>query len=578
MIGFFKNLFAKKSAAVPSPQVAPAPMPIPVAVATPPPPPKSPGSSTTALLKPKARIERVLLSLKAITDQFPPELASLIAEPPGPQVMIALPVDGILQQLSQGRVTVTIADLRKVAPPTTFISETAHDEQEVEIPLPELLAKLDPSLLKRKNQRHIEIPQDEADLFVRKPIPEAPGLPVNPAPSPSLKLPTEQLQQPAAPPPPAVPPAPPVIPPPPGIRLSLNEQPPAPPPATPPPPPAPPAPAAAATSFREPAPVPIPSLKLQLKEEGPAPEATAPSTPPAAAPPPPPPSIPLVLKTEPPLPAATPPPSPVSPLPKPPVSSPIPGDTIELPLDQVATQWPEAIREEVAFILATGRIHYPAAELEAALKRGKVTVTWERLRGWITPALTTPSLYTEAVVELPLPVVAPLFMARQSGHTPTRQKATIDESIPAPFARAGSEPPPTPAPETAAPAPATPGALGMDDHIPSQFIDKACALNGVAGSVIALKDGLLVAAKTPPEFQAETIAAFMPQVFSRVEAAAGSMQIGEFQTLMFMAGDRPWQIWKAGNLFFAAVGRPHELLPSAQLKIIAAQLARQTKA
>ena len=545
MIGFLKNLFAKKSAALPSPSVVPASMPIPVAVAVPP-PPKSPGSSTTALLKPKARIERVLLPLKAITDQFPPELVVLIAQAPGPQVMIALPVDGILQQLSGGRVTVTIADLRKVAPPTTFISETTHDAQEVEIPLPELLARLDPSLLKRKPQRQIEIPQDEADLFVRKPIPEAPGLPVNPAPSLSVRLPETATPQPAAPP-------------------------------TPPPQPSPtpPAPVAAAIPFKEPTPAPLPSLKLELKEDAPLPPVPPPpSASPAAAPPPPPP-VPLVLKTEPPRPAAAPVPPPVPPAPG--ISSPpIPGDAIELPLNQVAAQWPEAVREEVASVLDTGTIHYPAAELEAALKRGKVTATWERLRGWITPALTTPSLYADAVVELPLAVVAPLFLARQPGRTPARQEATIDESIPAPFARAGNEPPPPP-PEPSEPAPVSSGAPVMDDRVPSQFVDKACSLNGVAGSVIALRDGLLVAAKTPPEFQAETIAAFMPQVFSRVEAAAGSMQIGEFQTLMFTAGDRPWQIWKAGNLFFAAVGRPHELLPSAQLKIIAAQLARQTK-
>jgi predicted regulator of Ras-like GTPase activity (Roadblock/LC7/MglB family) len=131
------------------------------------------------------------------------------------------------------------------------------------------------------------------------------------------------------------------------------------------------------------------------------------------------------------------------------------------------------------------------------------------------------------------------------------------------------------APEAEAPKP---GALGLDDRIPSELVARACTLNGVAGAVVALADGLLVSATVPPEFKAETIAAFLPQVFSRLEQAAGTMQIGELQTLMFTAGNRPWQIWRAGSLFFAAVGRPNELLPGAQLKIIAAQLARQVKA
>lgn len=545
MIGFFKNLFARKSAAPPPPTPSVATVPIPVATA--PPPPKSPGSSTTVLLKPKGRIERVLLSLKAITDHFPPELAGVIAQAPEPHVMIALPVDGILQQLAHGKVMVTISDLRKVAPPTIFISETTADEHEVEVPLPELLAKLDPSLLKRKNQRNIEVP-DEADIFIRKdaPSPQSASLPVNPAPEPA-----------SAPPPVPMP----------TLKLAASE--PAAAPVAPPPIPA-----------ADPAPAPAPTIKLSLKEEAPAPHPVAPPQTPAPVqpvPPPPPPSIPLTLKTE---------PSP------PPVAKPVPtfatsavplsphqGESIELPLDKVAAQWPEAIREELGDLASTGKILYPVAELEAALKRGKVTASWKQLRSWIIPPLTGPSLYLDAMLELPLPVVAPLFMARKGGQAPApQQKATIDESIPAPFVKADAKAEaPAPAPEPAVP-PTPQGALGLDDRIPSQFIDKACALNGVAGSVIALKDGLLVAAKTPPEFQAETIAAFLPQVFSRVESAAGSMQIGEFQTLMFTAGDRPWQIWKAGNLFFAAVGRPHELLPSAQLKIIAAQLARQTKA
>lgn len=120
-------------------------------------------------------------------------------------------------------------------------------------------------------------------------------------------------------------------------------------------------------------------------------------------------------------------------------------------------------------------------------------------------------------------------------------------------------------------------AVQRDEDLPAVLVNRACALSGVSGAVVALAEGLLVAAKAPPELKPETLAAFLPQVFSRVEQATTPMQIGELQSLMFTAGDRPWQIWKAGSLFFAAMGRPHEVLPSAQLRVLASQLARQSR-
>jgi predicted regulator of Ras-like GTPase activity (Roadblock/LC7/MglB family) len=120
------------------------------------------------------------------------------------------------------------------------------------------------------------------------------------------------------------------------------------------------------------------------------------------------------------------------------------------------------------------------------------------------------------------------------------------------------------------------GAPGLDGSLPAELVERACRLAGVAGAVITLKEGLVVAAKVPPEMNSETLGAFLPQLFSRVEQSTTSMEIGALQSLQFTAGDRPWQIWKAGAVLFAVLGRPNELLPGAQLKIIAAQLARQS--
>lgn len=589
-------------------------------------------------------MERVLLPLKTITDAVPEALQPLIAEVPEPSVMIALPVDRIIAQLPKGRVEVAIGQLRRVAPPTIFIPETDWDEQMVEIPLQELLPKLDPTLLKRRTQRRIDLPLDE-DVFQRRrteneigneeyseeeddfgmtleapteeeltaaaPTPAAPiAVPIAPV---TATAPTSAPIPVAAPAPP--PPSGPSISAPKDLHSLFGSTAPVPPPA-PAAPAVPPTavPATPVSSLRlkpEPpvAPEPLEAPVIKLGEPLAAP--AIPAAPPAAPVPPPIPAVapipepaPISLKLAVEEPPKAPPggggaadaPNPLNPLSLSAKPAPAPrGAVVHLPLHQVAAQWPEVIKEETSALSKETSIEYPLEPLGALLKRGKVTAHWRELRSWIPGLHNASSLYDDALLELPLPIVAPLYMAASGGRQAPQKRAVVDESIPSPFTPAAAAPAPEPIPE-AAPPPPTPapvaqgtaavavavnakpmGALGLDEAIPATLIERACALSGVAGSVIALKDGLLVAARTPEEFTAETIAAFLPQVFSRVESAAGSMQIGEFQTLMFTAGDRPWQIWKAGGLFFAAIGRPNELLPSAQLKIIAGQLARQTQ-
>ena len=227
-------------------------------------------------------------------------------------------------------------------------------------------------------------------------------------------------------------------------------------------------------------------------------------------------------------------------------------------------------------------IEIPCAELGAALKRGLVSFSWRQIRMWLVPPITTDSMYDVAMLNLPVQVVAPLFMAA-ARPSPTGTRLQLDESIPAPFTRQESkpavEPVPTAAPDSAPVEKQAPpsGPSAPDARVPADLVARACCFPGIAGAIVASHDGLLVASKLPPELQAETVAAFVPQVFSRLEQAVAPMQIGELQNVSFTAGERPWQILKAGNLFIGAMGRPNELLPIAQLKMLAAQLARQAK-
>jgi|GEM_PF-1191140 len=682
MFGFIKNLIGERGeTSAPVPESKPEGTAAPAAKRTepsggekaavaesppvPPPVPAHPAAEPAA----RARTERVLLPLKPITDRLPQPLQSLVAQPPGANVEIALPVEELLAKLSQGRVEVTVADLRKVAPVSTFGPDRSHDDETVEIPLKEVIARLDPALLRLRGQRRIELPGEIQSPFVQqghqaRQARQA-GKPGTHEPAASASAGQPSAQMPGSQPPPS------------GeserdereklkksgivqasseiqaLFAGIKKEAPAPvpPPVAPPPSPV----------IPKPKPVPVAPQAKALNLMGAKPQGSSPAPAPAPAKRQPIVDAPAIKLKE------APPAAPGFPGPAKPGAPALPG-VIALPLAKLRDAWPEAIREEVAACPPDARVDFPAAELATALRQGKVSVPWQRLRGMIMPKMAAAgeSLYDEALLELPLPVVAPLFMAATQRHSP-QQRVSVDENLPALFSPAKPAEKPTlkptskpvekqpekpaepaepaekapsqspspaspipvplpaalepaaeakeaetappsaaftatpaanvPVPEQAAPAgpsapvsapaPATPpkpadsgaqpGALGLDDRVPSELVARACTLGGVAGAVVALHDGLLVAAKVPDEFKAETIAAFLPQVFSRLEQAAGTMQIGELQTLMFTAGNRPWQIWRAGSLFFAAVGRPNELLPGAQLKIIAAQLARQVK-
>ena len=297
--------------------------------------------------------------------------------------------------------------------------------------------------------------------------------------------------------------------------------------------------------------------------------------------------------------------------------------------------WPEAVRRELAE-LPDATVGLPKNELEQALKRGKIAFPWKWIRSWITPAPppTAASALDDTLLELPLSVVAPLFLAQRKP-TPPQKKYTITENIPDVFAGRGREPSahvqvaapitpstpampaapviampsaplpmpaqpvsvpparapapaPSPAPVAAPPALATARAVpkeigeifgqpGRKNWTPSEIVQKTSGLNGVAGSLIAMPDGLLVAGHLPPGLNAETIAAFLPQMHSRITQYSKELRFGEANHLTLIVDDVPLKIFKTGGVFFTVLGRSGEPLPEPQLSVVAAQLGPQNK-
>jgi predicted regulator of Ras-like GTPase activity (Roadblock/LC7/MglB family) len=313
--------------------------------------------------------------------------------------------------------------------------------------------------------------------------------------------------------------------------------------------------------------------------------------------------------------------------------------------------------------LLNAKVALPLDKLEGALKAGKIVFTWKQICEWMQPPVNSVSGAQETSVELPLRIIAPLFMAK---HRPkVQKKVSISEmpdlftaqtkvespkpqsvstapapsapiaftapvvpvAAPAPVASAPSisikpvalpvEPKPAPAepkPARAEPKPARaepkltvvpelkmvnpvappaeikmpvapkikPSVLGeilgqpaKQDWTPNEIVKGLAGLPEIAGAFVAMQDGLLVAAQLPPHLTADTVAAFLPQIFGRMNQYTKELKLGGLTSLTFVVENVSWQIIKSGSVYLVALGKSGESLPGPKLNTIAAELGKQ---
>jgi predicted regulator of Ras-like GTPase activity (Roadblock/LC7/MglB family) len=220
-------------------------------------------------------------------------------------------------------------------------------------------------------------------------------------------------------------------------------------------------------------------------------------------------------------------------------------------------------------------------------------------------------------LELPLKVIAPLFLAAQKDSLRPRAKAHVSDEIPDlffGFPQAAAAPAAPAAAPVALPAPKPPEARAQDtkrtqdtnyyvwgekgeptqtddaglrravvpqtDFMsrqahPKDVVVRAVALPGVAGSVVAMQDGLRVASQAPAELNPDTLAAFLPQIYERVSQCTRELRMGALNNVSFTVGNVPWKIFRVNAVYFAVFGRAGEQLPAAQLAQLAAELDRK---
>jgi predicted regulator of Ras-like GTPase activity (Roadblock/LC7/MglB family) len=271
-------------------------------------------------------------------------------------------------------------------------------------------------------------------------------------------------------------------------------------------------------------------------------------------------------------------------------------------LSALAEGWPDSVRKEIIDLkLVEAKVALPAAAIEQALKQGRIAFSWKTLRFWVKPPV--PPVVSEhdgTVLELPLKVVAPVFLLRKHERNKHQQKVAVDEEIPNLFfgfpQPEGAANPPTARPSDTnfyvwddgaemlrgddtdarrTPGPAT--KFVAKYATPNEVVSRAASLDGVSGALIALPDGLMVANKLPPEINADTMAAFLPQIFGKVSQCTKELRMGELNNLNFTVGNVPWKIFRVHSIFFAAFGKLGEPLPTAQLAALASELDHKPK-
>ena len=540
--GLLRGILRHMDAPAAAPALAPRPVAASAPIASVTPMPAAPAPRPPVLVTSTPPNENeIAIPLTPIIAGLPMELRGKIMVVPPPSQAINLPVETVVSQLPFGAVKISFGELRQLAPDFFANSGGALDSKIINLPLNEILPRLNPALLARRTGPKVEVAEDVNGPFGGR--------------GAGIAFTTQPLKAPPAPPAPIPAPEPAAAFAPPPLRMNQ--------PVTPP---------------KPVAPIPFTPPPIQR---------VVPPAPPVQ------PVHPVVPVASPISAAPVPASAPVAPRPEP--AQP----TIFASLWDLAEHWPEELKNEISNT-ALANVSVPLAGnlVEAGLKRGRVTMSWKQLRVLAKPS-SSPSPNDLLELDLPLKVIAPMFFAAQKNLVGKRVKTTVAAEIPNlffGFPQAAPEPPPTVEKKSAdsnffvradlgatskpEENPFLPPPVPQTDFThrhapPRDVVNRAIALPGVVGALVTLPDGLRVASEVPAEFNADTLAAFIPQMFERMNQSAKELRMGALNNVSFTVGNVPWRIIRVNSVYLAAFGRAGESLPAAQLAALAGELDRK---
>jgi predicted regulator of Ras-like GTPase activity (Roadblock/LC7/MglB family) len=121
------------------------------------------------------------------------------------------------------------------------------------------------------------------------------------------------------------------------------------------------------------------------------------------------------------------------------------------------------------------------------------------------------------------------------------------------------------------------GQPGKASWSPGEIVQEVVKLPQIAGAIVALSEGLVVAHRLPEGMKGEVVAAFLPQIFGRLNQYCTEMKLGEIDELLLSSGGAYFQAYHSGQIFFAVLGKQGESLPWHALRLMAEELLQQTK-
>jgi predicted regulator of Ras-like GTPase activity (Roadblock/LC7/MglB family) len=567
MLQFFKNLF-RKPAVLPTARI-----------------PRISASQQQQAFMSLPQVEIASLSLRAIIERFPADLKKGVVTIPDAEVMVALPVPTIVKQLPSGSVKMSLASVYRQAPAGTFSETRVEDKRMVEVPLGEIFKRVRPDLLRRRgDQRQNELAEDGIDVFGDKDNPYA----IAPTVAATQTPHSNGSQAPA-------------------LQFSPNLE--------------------ESTEFDtptsdDPAVANETGEPLKLSPTAMMAETAASPSGPAASP------------------AAAPAPAPLDQTPffvsLKDVSENWPA-AVRAELGTIDGAQVGLPAGEVGAGLAKGRLAFTWGRLrewitpavESASQTSEETELQLPLRV-VAPAFlkasrrskerksfaideTIPALFSggrsaeapaasgskplaapaaaptvphSAPVAPPsVPVAPPKFVLAEPPAVPTQTAKPVSIASADPARRAAQVPASaaTPSRESASEEkiPRTLGEVfGQPERpnwTPGEIVQHAVQLPQLAGAIIALQEGLVVSHKLPEGMKGEVVAAFLPQIFGRLNQYSTEMKLGEIDEVLLSAQGAYFQAFRAGQVFFAVLGKQGQTLPWHALRLMADDLLQQTK-
>ena len=78
-------------------------------------------------------------------------------------------------------------------------------------------------------------------------------------------------------------------------------------------------------------------------------------------------------------------------------------------------------------------------------------------------------------------------------------------------------------------------------------------LEGVAGCILAMSDGVFVTGQLPAHLDQETISVFAPELFNKVATYTKELRVGEVTRLSVFTDQQPLSIFRAGDIFLVVI-------------------------